>query len=184
MAPIKNLTIKIGSEDKQISITRLAEVLSEIQSTIFFIGDYLQNKKVRASGDFPDSIRATCGLQIVNVKNGSVQVEIQLVEQPQSTLAAGLGENALSVFTEMTEQIRAKQYVKKMKELIPDDSSRRHIFKHFQNVMPSNQNDYVSIYSGSKELQNLKLDNRKIIDEIIPQFTQPKSKQVIGGSWS
>ena len=181
MVPIKKLVVRVGSQNKAISITRLVDVLSGVQGTVFSIGDFLQNKNVRTGGNFPDSIRETCELRIVNVKQGSVQVELEVPAPEQTTFAASsLGEKALGIFSDMTDRVGTTKYKHMIEQEIPDPISRLRVLQRFRDVIPSISSDFVEVYGAHDRKRQLKVEDRAKIDSILPRIELKDSKPVIG----
>jgi len=181
MEPLKKLVVRVGSNKKAVSITRLVDVLAGLQETVFSIGDFLQTKKVRTGGNYPDSIRDTCELHIMNVRKGSVVVELQVPEPEQKTLAqVSTGEQALGVFSNMTKDIGTKKYVQMMENTVPDPLSRRRILERFRDVIPPNPNDFVEFSGDSEQKRQLKVEDRKKIEDILPKLESKDSKAFIG----
>lgn len=181
MEPIKKLRIRVGAEKRALSINRLVGVLSGMQNTIFSIGDYLQNNKVRQSGDYPESIRETCELKITNVSNGSAIIDLEVSKPEQTKLEENsLGERSLGIFAGMSSHIGTKKYGEAIEKQISDPFSRRLILQRFKEVIPTNPTDFVEITRDSTQLGNLKSVDRAKIDRVMPPVEDGGAKAVVG----
>lgn len=182
MDDTRTLTLRIGDKDN-ISITKLYEVLSNVQSAMFSIGDYLEGREPRTAGDFSKRVKETCELQISDIRKGSLKLALQVPPPTHTTKEAAqtnLGENAMDNFYQIFATLASKEYATKLPKIIRDTSSRRKILQRFEKIIPESDDPPLEIGAPGKAEIRLASTYRDRIREIMPSFEIPNSKKVTG----
>ncbi|MFA7304595.1 MAG: hypothetical protein WC015_08845 [Methanoregula sp.] len=80
----------------------VAEKFQSLQNLLYVIGDFLEGKKYRTGGDFPNSVKDRFTLVVRDLKMGSVDVNLGLADAQQGLPdQATLGEQTIGLTNEV-----------------------------------------------------------------------------------
>lgn len=87
-----NVHIESTQEAKRLPIRHVANLLDQLQTTVYHIGDSMAGGDFRIRGHPQDAIIDSCELVIQDVKKGSLNFDLTLQDQQTTLTGASLGE--------------------------------------------------------------------------------------------
>ena len=143
----------------------VAEKFQSLQNLLYVIGDFLEGKKYRTGGDFPNSVKDRFTLVVRDLKMGSVDVNLGLADAQQGLPdQATLGEQAIGLTNEVVHIAQTEDDISaKIFERIPDEPRKFRLIQKLDHLWPDNRSLYsVDIGLGQSRplhlLELMKLD--------------------------
>jgi hypothetical protein len=170
------------SKGQKIPIRYVGEFLSQMQLTIFHIGDFLAGGDFRTRGHSVDFVKNRCELVFEKVSEGSFQASLALSDV-QTTLGGqlSLGQETLQEFYYLVEQIDNEDEIEsKISKTISEPLHRTRIVDDFIRLWPSEQDSYrVQIKYGPKE-RSLKPSKKLLLEGLLSHYTEQQVTEIRG----
>lgn len=127
-----------------VPIRYISDFLSQLQSVMFHIGDFLAGEEFRTRGHSVEFVKDRCELAIKEVSVGSFQATLVLLDT-QATLEdnLSLGEESLEKFVSLAQKIEEENEVEnEVAQIIDHPLHRARIIEDLVRLWPAEQDNY------------------------------------------
>ncbi len=147
-----------GVEDGHIPLAVLSVKLDALQKSVYNVATATSGM-LSARGRWTNEILERCELSLVEVKAGSLELLVEVPQDPQVSMPHGrrLGPDGLRDFVKLTEAVAAED-TSAIRTLIPGYGARLRSLKSLETLCPELDADYAVEISGHNGAAPARLD--------------------------
>lgn len=186
LASDNRLTFKFNNSDSQtnnsIPINDIAEFMSNLQTALYHLGDYLIGSEYRKSGPSSKVVRDKCKLVFENVTIGSFQAQLKLNEDTRLVRGTTkLGEESINTLHDVISiVISGISIPQNLSNRITNRSYLNKIIQDITRFWPNEDSNYQIDFLTSKGSITLKPTHKLIVKGLLTDLPDNDFLTVIG----